>query len=111
MRRGRYRLATVGTAKRERQKANKARREQEAVRAQAKKRTLRLSLLIGGAIVAVFVIVAVAGRFVLDSDDDDGPAVPTDGVVSTELAPAQDDPVSDDADTDEPADSVVDGDG
>lgn len=80
------------------------------MRAKAKKRTLRLSLLIGAAIVAVFVIVAVAGRFVLDTDDD-GPAVPTDGVVTTELAPAQDDPVSDDAVTDEPTESVVDGDG
>ncbi|MFK7917983.1 MAG: hypothetical protein AB8G14_07890 [Ilumatobacter sp.] len=60
----------MGTAKRERQKANKARREQEIARDQAKSRTLRLSLLIGGAIVAVFVIVAVAGRFFLDSDDE-----------------------------------------
>lgn len=60
----------MGTEKRERQKANKARQEQEAARAKAKSRTIKLSLLIGGAIVAVFVIVAVAGRFVLDSDDD-----------------------------------------
>jgi hypothetical protein len=76
----------VGTAKRERQKANKARREQEAVREKTKKRTLRLSLLIGGAIVAVFVIVAVAGRFFLDSEDDD-PVVPSDSVPTTEIAP------------------------
>lgn len=60
----------MGTAKRERQKANRARREEELARSQAKSRTLRLSLLIGGAIVAVFVIVAVAGRFFLDSDDE-----------------------------------------
>lgn len=82
---------TVGTAKRERQKANKARREQEAVREQTKKRTIRLSVLIGGAIVAVFVIVAVAGRFFLDSDDD--PAVPVDSVPITEVVP--DEPESD----------------
>lgn len=75
----------MGTAKRERQKANKARREQEALREQAKKRTLRLSLLIGGAIVAVFVIVAVAGQFFLDSDDDNEPVAPADSVVSTEV--------------------------
>ena len=86
------------------------------MRAQAKKRTLRLSLLIGAAIVAVFVVVAVAGRFFLDSDDDDGPIVPTDGVVTTELAPAQDDPTTDDPTTDEPTtdeptDSVADGEG
>ena len=71
----------MGTAKRERQKANKARREQEALRAQAKKRTVRLSVLIGIAIVAVFVIVAVAGQFFLDSDDD--PIAPTDTVPAT----------------------------
>ena len=76
----------MGTEKRERQKANKARREQDAVREQTKKRTLRLSLLIGGAIVAVFVIVAVAGRFFLDTDDDE-PVIPIDSVPSTEIAP------------------------
>ena len=76
----------MGTAKRERQKANKARREQEAVREKTKKRTIRLSLLIGGAIVAVFVIVAVAGRFFLDSNDEE-PVVPTDSVPTTEIAP------------------------
>ena len=82
----------MGTAKRERQKANKARREQEAVREKTKKRTIRLSLLIGGAIIAVFVIVAVAGRFFLDSEDD--PVVPNDSVPITEIAP------------DEPSESV-----
>lgn len=79
----------MGTAKRERQKANRARREQEAVREQAKRRTIRLSLLIGGAIIAVFVIVAVAGRFFLDSDDDD-PITPVDSVVTTEVATESD---------------------
>ena len=83
---GRYRLTTVGTAKRERQKANKARREQEAVREQTKKRTIRLSVLIGGAIIAVFVIVAVAGRFFLDSEDDNDPIAPVDTAPTTEVA-------------------------
>ena len=52
------------------------------MREQTKKRTMRLSLLIGGAIVAVFVIVAVAGRFFLDSEDDE-PVVPIDSVPAT----------------------------
>ena len=65
-------LAIVGTAKRERQKANKARREQEELRAQSKKRTMRIAFLVGGAIIAVFIIVAVAGRFFIDDDDDNG---------------------------------------
>ncbi|MGB3735445.1 MAG: hypothetical protein WA964_10855 [Ilumatobacter sp.] len=77
----------MGTEKRERQKANKARREQEAVREQTKKRTVRLSLLIGGAIIAVFVIVAVAGRFFLDSDDDNDPVAPSDTVPVAEIVP------------------------
>ena len=79
----------MGTAKRERQKANKARREQEAVREQTKKRTIRLSVLIGGAIIAVFVIVAVAGRFFLDTEDDNDPVVPNDTAPSTEIAPEE----------------------
>lgn len=62
------------------------------MREQTKKRTIRLSVLIGGAIVAVFVIVAVAGRFFLDSDDDD-PVVPVDSVPITEVV--QDEPESD----------------
>ena len=90
----------MGTAKRERQKANRARREQEAVREQAKKRTLRLSLLIGGAIVAVFLIVAIAGRFFLDSDDD--PVAPADSVVTTQDATdAITEPGDDSAESDE----------
>ncbi|MEP1126423.1 MAG: hypothetical protein ABJH68_21270 [Ilumatobacter sp.] len=108
----------MGTEKRERQKANKARREQEAAREKAKSRTIRLSLLIGGAIVAVFVIVAVAGRFFVDSDDD--PVVPDDVVVPTEVAPAQTDPVDSvdpvgdsvvDSVVDAPADTVAEGEG
>lgn len=83
----------MGTSKRERQKANKARREQEAARQQAKSRTIRLSLLIGGAIVAVFVIVAIAGRFFVDSDDDT--VVPGIDPPATELTPDDDDATDD----------------
>lgn len=95
----------MGTSKRERQKANKAQREQEAARQQAKSRTIRLSLLIGGAIVAVFVIVAVAGRFFLDSDDTDVPSIDP---PPTELAPDGDDPTVDDVEP--PASVTTDGD-
>ena len=61
----------MGTAKRERQKANKAKREQEVARRQARSRTTRIALLVGGGIVAVFVLVFVAGRFIDDGDDTD----------------------------------------
>ncbi len=57
------------------------------MREQTKKRTVRLSLLIGGAIIAVFVIVAVAGRFFLDSDDDNDPVAPSDTVPTAEIVP------------------------
>jgi len=73
---------TVGTAKRERQKANKAMRQQELAQAEAKARTTRLALIIGAAIVGVFVLVFVAGQFVGDDED------PVDTVV-----PAVDEPV------------------
>ena len=58
------------------------------MREQAKKRTIRLSVLIGGAIIAVFVIVAVAGRFFLDSEDDE-PVAPVDSVPVTEVVPEE----------------------
>jgi len=61
----------VGTAKRERQKANKAKREQEVARQQTRSRSTRIGLLVAGAIVAVFVLVFVAGQFIDDDETDD----------------------------------------
>jgi len=61
----------VGTAKRERQKANKARREQEVARQQTRSRSTRIGLLVAAAIIAVFVLVFVAGRFMGDDADSD----------------------------------------
>lgn len=58
----------MGTAKRERQKANKAKREQEVARKQSRSRSTRIGILVAAAIVAVFVLVFIAGRFI---DDDD----------------------------------------
>ncbi len=69
--RRRYREITVGTAKRERQKANKARREQEVARQQTRSRSTRIGLLVAAAIIAVFVLVFVAGRFMGDDADSD----------------------------------------
>jgi cyclophilin family peptidyl-prolyl cis-trans isomerase len=84
----------VGTAKRERQKANKAQREQELARQQARSRSTRIGLLVAGAIVAVFVLVFVAGRFIDDGDDTDDTLVTseepalTDGETTPSEAPA-----------------------
>jgi peptidyl-prolyl cis-trans isomerase B (cyclophilin B) len=70
-RRDRYRWTPVGTAKRERQRANKAQHEAEVARQATRSRTVRIGLLVAAAIVAVFVLVAVAGNFV--GDDESAP--------------------------------------
>jgi len=84
----------VGTEKRERQKANKARREQELARQAARSRTTRIGLLVAGAVVAVFILVFVAGRFIDDGDD-------TDDTLVTEQEQAEPTP------TDTPTDSAA----
>lgn len=74
----------MGTEKRERQKANRAAREAELSRARARSRTTRIALIVGGAIVAVFVLAWVAGRFVDDDDETpDDPATQTDTGTDT----------------------------
>jgi cyclophilin family peptidyl-prolyl cis-trans isomerase len=73
----------VGTANRERQKANKARRDQEVARQQARSRTTRIGLLVAGAIVAVFLLVFIAGRFMDDGDDTDDALVTADDTLVT----------------------------
>ncbi len=77
----------MGTAKRERQKANKAKREQEVARERARSRTTRIGLLVAGAIVAVFVLVFVAGRFI-----DDGEVTNDTLVTSDEASPVDAEP-------------------
>ncbi|MGA9277076.1 hypothetical protein [Ilumatobacter sp.] len=72
----------MGTAKRERQKANKARRESEVARQQAKSRTIKIVALVVVAIVAVFVLVVVAGQFVDDGDDTTGMPVTSEQTVA-----------------------------
>jgi cyclophilin family peptidyl-prolyl cis-trans isomerase len=73
----------VGTAKRERQKANKARAEQEVARQESKSKTTKIAVLVVGAIIAVFLIVVVAGQFV--DDETDETLVSSDETVSQEL--------------------------
>ena len=59
----------MGTDKRERQRANKAVKQQQAARAETKQKGTRLGLIIVGAIVAVVGIAFIANTF-LGGDDD-----------------------------------------
>ena len=85
----------MGTEKRERQKANKAKREQEVARQAARSRSIRIGVLVVGAIVAVFLLVFIAGRFIDDGDE-------TQDTVVTEQEPSEPTP------TVVPAESVAD---
>lgn len=67
----------MGTAKRERQKANKARREEELARQAAKSKSTRIAVIVIAAIVGVFALVYVAGQFVGDDDESPDVTVPT----------------------------------
>ena len=62
----------VGTEKRDRQRANRALKEQQAARQQTRQRGTRIAVIVGGAIVAVLAIAFVANTFF--SDDDGGTA-------------------------------------
>ena len=96
----------MGTAKRERQKANKAKREQEVARQQTRSRSTRIGLLVAGAIVAVFVLVFVAGQFI-DDDEADDTLVTSEEPTSTEPTSTEaaetDDAAADDADSESAA--------
>lgn len=81
----------MGTPKRERQKANRAQRQQELVRQESRSRTTRLVVIIGGAIIAVFGLVFLAGQF-LGDDTDDG--------TDTEAAADGDTDAAEDLETD-----------
>ena len=50
----------MGTAKRERQKANKALRQNELDRAEQRKKGTRIAVIVIGAVVAVFALVWIA---------------------------------------------------
>ncbi|MGI9646122.1 MAG: peptidylprolyl isomerase [Ilumatobacteraceae bacterium] len=85
----------MGTEKRERQKANKAQKQQELQKAESRRRSTRIAVIVVGAIVAVFALVWIAGRF---SDDEESatdtaepatvPTVAEGAVPDTTEAPA-----------------------
>jgi cyclophilin family peptidyl-prolyl cis-trans isomerase len=63
-----YRLATVGTEKRERQRTNKSIRDDQVAKAKTREKTTRTAIIVVGAIVAVFGIVLIANMFIGDDD-------------------------------------------
>jgi cyclophilin family peptidyl-prolyl cis-trans isomerase len=63
-----YRQATVGTDKRERQRTNRAIREDQVAKAKTREKTTRTAIIVVGAIVAVFGIVLIANMFIGDDD-------------------------------------------
>ena len=73
----------MGTEKRERQKANRAQKQQQMQQAASRRKTFRLVAIGVGAVAAVFLIAWIASNFV--SDDDPAP-VPVDSIVPVEVS-------------------------
>jgi cyclophilin family peptidyl-prolyl cis-trans isomerase len=96
----------VGTAKRERQKANKARAEQEIARRESKSKTTKIAVLVVGAIVAVFLIVVVAGQFISDDEAEDT-LISDDEAVSQEIEPVATEAPAAEPETTEAVEEVV----
>jgi cyclophilin family peptidyl-prolyl cis-trans isomerase len=71
----------VGTEKRERQKANRALRQQEELKAASRKRGMRIAAIVVGGLVAVFGLVYIA---TLVTGDDDADVTDTLAPISTE---------------------------
>ncbi len=110
----------MGTEKRERQKANRALRQQEIQKAESRKRTYRIAAVVGGGLVAVLGLVWIATTLADDDDTTEAtlPAatvpvdttpldtVPVDTNVTDSIAPiatdAIDDPVGTDPASTEP---------
>jgi cyclophilin family peptidyl-prolyl cis-trans isomerase len=63
----------VGTDKRERQRANKAVKEQQAARAETRQKGTRVGVIVVGAIVGVLAIAFIANAFIAGDDDDATP--------------------------------------
>ena len=72
----------MGTEKRERQKANRALRQQEQQKAASRKRGMRIAAIVVGGLVAVFGLVYIAT--LVTGDDDDADVVDTLAPISTE---------------------------
>ena len=70
----------MGTEKRERQKANRAYKQQQLQQEASRRKTFRFIAIGVGAIAAVFLIAWIASNFV--GDDDPAPA-PIDTIVTT----------------------------
>ncbi len=74
----------MGTAKRERQKANKALKQNELVRAEQKRKGTRIAIIVIGAIAAVFALVWIGSQFV--GDDTEEPVVLDDAFFESDTA-------------------------
>ncbi len=74
----------MGTAKRERQKANKALRQQQLETAHKRRRGLRIGIIVVGAVAAVFLLVWAVNLF--SGDDDDSNTVELEPFSTDEVA-------------------------
>jgi hypothetical protein len=72
----------VGTEKRERQKANRALKQEQIERAAARRKTLRWVVIGVGAVAGVFLLAWIASTIVGDDDD---PATPTETIVPADV--------------------------
>jgi ferric-dicitrate binding protein FerR (iron transport regulator) len=72
----------VGTEKRERQKANRALKQQQVAQAQTRRNLLRKVAIGAAAVAAVVLFVWIASNFV--SDDDAAPAAGSPAVVAVD---------------------------
>jgi len=81
----------VGTEKRERQKANRALRQQEIQKAESRRRGFRIAAIVIGGLVAVFGLVWIA---TVVTGDDDEAAVTTEAIPDDSLASAVTDPLT-----------------
>ena len=89
----------MGTEKRERQKANRAQRQQEVERKASRRKTMRTVALVGAGIIAVIAFVWIASMIVGSDDDPSTPVtvpVVTESPVVTDPPPSASDPVSTD---------------
>lgn len=73
----------MGTEKRERQKANRALKNQQIQQQASRRKTMRLIAIGVGAVVGVFLIAWIASNFV----SNDSPSTPTDTVVTESIVP------------------------
>ncbi len=87
-RRGDIVPATVGTDKRDRQRANRAAKQQQAARAETRQKSTRLAVIVVGAIVAVLGMAVIANTFIGGDDDADSTTLPEVSVVDGETSNA-----------------------